>query len=243
VIDVEIPLPRDRSLRAALAEAPDGRANGAAVVVVHEALGLNDDMRRIAGRFAAEGYAAVAPDFLGAGWRPLCIARFVQGIGRIGTGRPYRDLAAAQRWLGDREGVDRDRIGIVGFCVGGGFALLYAARGGEPVRAVAPFYPAVPKDDAILAGLCPTVASFGGRDRVFARGAGRLEDALTRHGIDHDVKTYPTAGHAFMSRHGPWLSRLERLSPQGGGYDASAAEDAWARVLAFFATHLAAGPA
>lgn len=235
---VAIGLPGGRELRAALAEPESGAANGAGVLVVHEALGLNDDMRRIATRFADAGYTALAPDFLGAGWKPLCIARFFQGIGRVGSGRPYRDLAAAQRWLGERHGLDPQRIGVVGFCMGGGFALLYAARGGEPVRAVAPFYAAVPKDDALLADLCPTVASFGGRDRIFAHGAGPLEAALARHGIDHDVKTYPSAGHGFMSRHGPWLTRLERVLPQGGGYDEAAAEDSWTRMLDFFLRHL-----
>jgi carboxymethylenebutenolidase len=237
--DVRISLTGRRELRAALMEPPEGHANGAGVIVIHEALGLNDDMRRIAGRFADHGYAALAPDLLGAGWKPLCIARFMQGIGKVGTGRPYRDVGAAQRWLGERDGVDTDHIGIVGFCMGGGFALLYAARGPERVRAVAPFYPWVPKDDAVLGDLCPTVASFGGRDRIFSGGADRLEAGLARHGIDHDVKTYPSAGHGFMSHHGPWLTRLERVLPQGGGYEGTSADDAWMRMLGFFDRHLA----
>jgi carboxymethylenebutenolidase len=239
-IEVAIPVANGRVIRAALAEPAVGDANGPAVIVIHEALGLNDDMRRIAGRFADAGYMALAPDLLGAGWKPLCIARFMQGIGKVGTGRPYRDVAIAQRWLGDRDGVDPQRIGIIGFCMGGGFALLYAARGGEPVRAVAPFYPAVPRDDEILGDLCPTVASFGGRDRIFSGGAERLDAALTRHATDHDVKTYPSAGHGFMSRHGPWLTRFERILPQGGGDDEAAAEDAWSRMLGFFDRHMAA---
>ena len=236
---VDVPVSGGRTVRAAFADPTPGKANGAGVIVIHEALGLNDDMRRIAGRFAEHGYTALAPDLLGAGWKPLCIARFMQGIGKVGTGRPYRDTAAAQRWLGARDGIDPARIGIVGFCMGGGFALLYAARGPESVQVVAPFYAAVPKDAAILGDLCPTVASFGGRDRIFSGGAQRLEQALTRHRIDHDVTTYPTAGHGFMSRHGPWLTRIERLLPQGGGYDEPAAEDAWARMLGFFDRHLA----
>jgi carboxymethylenebutenolidase len=58
-----------------------------AVIVVHEAMGLNDDIRRIATRFAAAGYVTLAPDLLGAGWKPICIARFFAGIGKVGTGR------------------------------------------------------------------------------------------------------------------------------------------------------------
>ena len=172
-------------------------------------------MRRIASRFADAGYHALAPDFLGAAWKPLCIARFVHGIQQVGRGRPYRELAAAQRWLGGLDGVDWARIGVVGLCVGGGFALLYAARGGEPVRVVAPFYAAVPKDDAVLRDLCPTVASYGGRDRVFRGSAARLDAALTRLDIPHDVKLYPTAGHGFLQRHGPMLTRVEEQCHAG----------------------------
>jgi carboxymethylenebutenolidase len=238
--DVDLPLTGGRSLHAALAEPAAASSNGAGVLVVHEALGLTDDMRRIASRFADNGYTALAPDFLGAGWKPLCIARFLQGIGRVGSGRPYRELAAAQAWLGQRDGVDPDRIGVIGLCMGGGFALLYAARGGQPVKVVAPFYAAVPKDESILADLCPTVASYGGRDFAFRGGAARLEDGLTRLGIEHDVKTYPGAGHGFLSKHGPWLTRIERVTPMGGGYDEAAAEDAWSRMLSFFGAHLVA---
>jgi carboxymethylenebutenolidase len=236
--ELDLPLSGGRSLHVALAEPDPGASNGAGVLVVHEALGLTDDMRRIAARFADHGYTALAPDFLGAGWKPLCIARFMQGIGRVGTGRPYRELAAAQQWLGQRAGVDAARIGVMGLCMGGGFALLYAARGGQPVKVVAPFYAAVPRDDAVLADLCPTVASYGDRDFAFRGGAARLEEALERLGIEHDVKTYPGAGHGFLSKHGPWLTRIERVSPMGGGYDETAAEDAWARMLTFFGTHL-----
>ena len=77
-----------------------------AVIVVHEAMGLNDDIRRIATGFAEKGYVALAPDLIGAGFRPLCIARFFQGIGKVGTGRPYREMAAFQAWLATQPYVD-----------------------------------------------------------------------------------------------------------------------------------------
>ena len=82
---------------------PDGPGPSPAVVVIHEALGLNDDIRRIAGRFAANGYVALAPDLLdGLGPQPFCLVRFARGIGRRGTGRPYRQLEAARSWLAQR---------------------------------------------------------------------------------------------------------------------------------------------
>lgn len=229
-----------RSLTAFLAE-PDpspGAAPLPAVLVVHEVMGLNDDIRRIATRFADEGYVALAPDLIGAGWKPLCIARFFQGMGKVGTGRPYREMAAFQDWLGRRPGVDADRIGLAGFCLGGGFAMLYAARGRRQVRAVAPFYGALP-GEAVIPDLCPTVASYGGRDRVLGATGPKLQAALDAAGVANDVKTYPEAGHSFMNRHGGLLGTLGPRLPTHNGYVEPAAEDAWARLLAFFAVHLA----
>jgi carboxymethylenebutenolidase len=210
-----------------------------AVIIVHELLGLNDDMRRIAGRFADNGYVALAPDLLGAGLKPLCIARFVRGMGKLGTGRPYRELRAFQDWLAKRPQVDPQRIGMAGFCIGGGFAILYAARGGRELRAVAPFYGALPADMSIIPDVCPMVASYGGRDRTFGENGPKLGAALTEAGIPHDVKTYSNAGHSFMSQHDGLLDALMSRGPMHLGYDPVAAEDAWARMLGFFGDHLA----
>ena len=240
VRDVSLPTPDGLVVPGALAlpdDGPSGPRPG--VLVVHELLGLNDDMRRIAGRFADAGYPTLVPDFLaGLGPKPVCIARFAAGIGKAGTGEPYRRLAAAQAWLRVQAAVAGSPIGVAGFCIGGGFAILYAV--GADVAVVAPFYAAVPKDPATLRGICPTVASFGGRDRVFRRGKDRLEATLSDLGVEHDVKCYPAAGHAFMSRYGGWLDRIGPLLPTRNGYDPAAAEDAWQRTLAFFDRHLGA---
>lgn len=239
VQEISIPFPGGPPLPAALA-LPDasGAPRHADVVVIHELLGLTDDVRRIAARFADAGYPTVAPDFLaGLGPKPFCIARFARGIGAVRVGRPYRQLAAAEAWLAARADVGGGRIGVAGFCIGGGFAILHAV--GADIAVVAPFYAAVPKEDGALAGICPVVASYGGRDRVFSEAAPRLEHALDRLGIEHDVKTYPEAGHAFMSEHQGLIRRLGPFLPTHNGYDEDAAEDAWRRTLDFFAHHLA----
>jgi carboxymethylenebutenolidase len=210
-----------------------------AVIVVHEAMGLNDDIRRIASVFADHGYVALAPDLLGAGFRPLCIARFFREMGRVGTGAPYREMAAFQDWLARQPDVDGDRVGMAGFCAGGGFAMLYAARGGRSLRAIAPFYGALPADESIIPDLCPTVASYGGRDAISGDNGPRLQAALDAAGIPNDVKTYPDAGHSFMSRHGGVMGAVMPHSPMHARFDADASADAWDRVLAFFADHLA----
>jgi carboxymethylenebutenolidase len=211
-----------------------------AVLVVHEMMGLNDDIRRIATVFADHGYVALAPDLLGAGWKPLCIARFFQGLGKAGTGRPYREMAAFQDWLAKQPFVDADRIGMAGFCAGGGFAMLYAARGGRSLRAIAPFYGALPADESIIPDLCPTVASYGGRDGSFGGNGPVLEAALVAAGVPNDVKTYQDAGHSFMSEHGGIMGAIGPRMPMHAGFNEAASADAWSRVLTFFGEHLAA---
>ena len=207
------------------------------VVVIHEIFGLNDDIRRIAQRFAASGYVALAPDLYdGRGLRPVCIARTVLAL-RARTGAPFDDIDAARGFLAARGEVDGQRLGIVGFCMGGGFAVLAALRG--PYRVSAPYYGEVPRQVAELEGICPVVAGFGGRDRLFAPHGARLARHLASLGVPHDVKVYPDVGHSYMNRHPPTLIEcLGAWSPMRVGYDEAAAEDSWKRMLAFFARHL-----
>jgi carboxymethylenebutenolidase len=235
-LDVSIALANGQSVPAAFFPIPGATRPRPGVLVIHELLGLTPEMRRLAGRFTDEGFVALAPDFLhGLGPKPFCIARFARGIGRAGTGRPYRQLEAARGWLEARPEVAGLPIGVAGFCIGGGFALLYAA--GAEVQAVAPFYPAVP-DERALDGTCPVVASFGGRDRVFGAGGAPLAALLRNLGVDHDVKTYPAAGHGFMARYDGLTGWLGRRLPTHIEHDPDAAEDAWTRTIAFFRRHL-----
>ena len=237
--EVRLPLTDGSALPGALAM-PQGAVPCPGVLVIHEALGLNAEMRRIGARFAAAGYAALVPDFLaGLGPMPFCLARFFRGLGRGASGRPFRQLDAARTWLGAQPQVDGTRIGVAGFCVGGGFAMLWAAHAGPAVRVAAPFYGPVPANaERALDGICPTVASYGGRDRPFRAMPARLESALTALGVEHDIAVYPDAGHSFMNQlHGPigWLGR--RL-PMHAGLHEPSAEDAWRRTLSFFDEHL-----
>ena len=235
VTDVEIPV-RGGAMRAALAL--PGTTPAAGVVVLHEAFGLNDDIRGIAARFADEGYVALAPDLYTPGIKALCIAQAMLALARR-RGAALDRAASARDWLAARPDVDGDRIGAVGFCMGGGFALLLGSAGG--LRATSVNYGDVPKQVDQLRGVCPVVGSYGADDKRLVPAARRLESFLTELGVPHDVKVYDGAGHSFLNRdHPAWADKtFGRMMPIA--YDADAAEDAWRRILAFFAEHLRGG--
>jgi carboxymethylenebutenolidase len=223
-------------LRAHLAAPPVGEAPWPGVVVVHEVFGLNDDIRDQADRLAAAGYLAVAPDLFTAGGRVRCL-RSTFGALLRGDGPAFGDLEATRGWLAGRPDCT-GRVGVVGFCMGGGFALLAATRGFD---AAAPNYGLVPREaEEVLRGACPVVGSYGRRDPALRGAAGRLSRALSSVEVQHDVKEYPDAGHSFMNRHnsGPF-GVLERVA--GFDYHEPSAQDAWARILRFFDEHLRAG--
>ncbi len=210
------------------------------VLVLHEIMGLNDDMERIAGRFADSGYAALAVNFFGSGMRALCILRAIAELKhpeRAKAGGPLEILAGARAFLAAHERVDEGRIGAVGFCMGGGFALLCGTR--SEIGVVGAFYGDVPKKADALRGSPPVIAGFGGRDKIFGPGAERLRAHLAELDVPCELKVYPEAGHSYMSPHDNWLARMGAWGPMRVGYDEAAAEDSWQRMLTFFEEHLA----
>jgi carboxymethylenebutenolidase len=208
------------------------------LVVIHEAFGLNDDLRGIADRLAEHGYLALAPDFFsGGGSKLACVRAAIREL-NAGAGPTFDAIDAARRWLAERADCTGS-VGVIGFCMGGGFALLAAPR--YPFGAASVNYGRVPDDaERVLGGACPIVASYGGRDRGLRGHPERLERALTTLGVEHDLKVYPDAGHSFLNRNrGVAAFVLGKVF--GVGYSGPSAEDAWRRILAFFGTHLRAG--
>ncbi len=208
-----------------------------AVVAIHDIMGFSPDIRRIARRFADSGYAAIAPAlFDGAGAPLLCVVRTLRDMG-AGAGPAFERLDAARAFLAARPGIDPSRIAVTGFCMGGGFALFWAARGG--LQVCAPYYGEVPERSESLHRVCPVVAGFGELDAPFIDHAHRLEQHLAKLGVPHDVKIYPGVGHAYMNDHGGGLlAAIARRTPMRAGFDENASEDSWRRMLAFFAQHL-----
>ncbi len=213
---------------------PVGHGPWPGVVVLHEAFGLTDDIREVAGRFAAAGYLALAPDLYSDGGARRCLVATFRALS-AGRGKALTDIEAARSFLAENEDCT-GKVGVVGFCMGGGFALLTAGRGFD---AAAPNYGVLPGDlDGALERACPVVASYGAKDRPLRGAAATLDAALERHGVVHDVKEYRDAGHSFFNRHG-----LGPLGPvlrvAGVGFHEPSAEDGWRRILAFFDAHLA----
>ena len=232
-----VPLDDSGALKAALF-VPDGFGPHPGVVVLHEAMGLNDDIRRIARRFAEAGYAAIAPDLFSHGNRLLCLTKVLSaGIANGSKDAVLDDIDATRRALGSREEVDGERTAVIGFCMGGGFALAFGVRS-DAVQAASVNYGAVPKRQADLRGVCPVIASYGALDKQFAKQGERLDAWLDELGVPHDVKVYDGVGHSFMSYDNApaWMLRLP--TPMQVGYDEPAAEDAWRRILAFFDEHV-----
>jgi len=226
-VDVETP---SGSIDAVL-EVPSGEGPWPGVVVVHDAFGLREPHREIARRIADNGYLAVAPNLFARGGAIRCMRSVMKDLMAY-QGQAFEDVAAAREMLSGRTDCTGS-IGIAGFCMGGGFALVASTKGFD---ASAPFYPSPmqSKYSEILDGACPIVASFGERD-VLNRGSGNvLAEVLAKKNIAHDVKTYPDAGHSFADR-APFHA-LFRIT--GFGENKQATADAWQRVFTFFGQHL-----
>jgi carboxymethylenebutenolidase len=224
-------------LRAYVAK-PDGDGPHPAVLVLHELFGLNDDMRRITRRFADNGYVAMAPDRDSEhkNSKVQCLTRMLTDIVKGATGKALDDVVQARDALAARPDVDPLRVAVVGFCMGGTFALVMGTKPG--VRATAVNYGAVPKSRDELDGLCPVVASYGEADKVFGPQGERLKKHLEALGVPHDYQSYPGVGHSFWSwDNAPsWMVKLP--SPMHPGYAEDEAEQAWKRTLDFFAEHV-----
>ncbi|QUH00550.1 dienelactone hydrolase family protein [Saccharopolyspora erythraea] len=204
------------------------------VVVVHDAAGLSDDIRAITERFATAGCLAVAPDLYARGGFARCVRSVMRDLQQA-RGQAFDDVDAARGFLTGRDDCT-GKVGVAGFCMGGGFAIIGASRGFD---ASAPYYGQLPSDPSVLDGACPIVASFGAKDPMLRGAAAKLESELSARGVTHDVKEYPDAGHSFANRLplGPF-NVLARVA--GFGYHHETSEDAWRRVQNFFAEHLAA---
>jgi len=211
----------------AFAATPEGKGPFPAVIVIHEWWGLDDWVKARARDLAKEGYVALAVDL----YRGKVTDKQEEAHQyMMGTSpdRALRDLEAAFAYLEARKDVKKERIGSIGWCMGGRYSLALAVAEPKLAAAVA-YYGAPPTDAADIAKIkAPVLGSFGAEDKGPAPDQVKaFEAAMKKAGKSIDVKLYDGAGHAFANVNNPW-----------GGYREAAAKDAWARTLAFFAKYL-----
>ena len=217
------------------------------VVLIHDVFGMTQDLRNQADWMAAAGFVAVAPDLFH-GRTKMAAVRGVRRDATAHGGRTFDEIEAVRGWLANRTECT-GAVGVVGFCMGGGLALMLAFGRGFSASAVN--YGSAPRsayDPDSLADGCPIVASYGARDRSLRGVAGRLERALAAAGVPHDVKEYPDAGHGFLNDHEGAHDHVPALFSvmarfMAYGYHAPSAVDARRRIISFFDVHLRAGGA
>jgi carboxymethylenebutenolidase len=206
---------------------PKDAGNYPAVIVIHEIWGLVDHIKDVSQRLASEGYVALAVDLFDR-----------ETASNLEAARSFREKFSEEKILEDLNGgfdylralpfVKANRIGDIGFCMGGGVSLLFACRNRD-LEATVVFYGRNPSPiDQVKNINCPILCSYAGADMAMTESdINLLKEMLTRFGKVFDVKVYPGAPHAFFN-------------DTRASYRPDAAKDAWKRTLAFYARYLKA---
>jgi carboxymethylenebutenolidase len=216
---------------------PRGQGKFPAVIVIMEAFGLNDHIKDVTERIAAEGYVTIAPDLYYrespnvVGYDELQAA--IGLMQRLDTEKVIADLRRVITHLKIQNFVNGDRIGITGFCMGGTIAFLAACKLPAEIKAAVPFYGGSIAGDSPTAPLksagdmqAPVLCFFGEQDPYIPLSQVQtIEDTLRALGKSFEVKVYPGADHGFFCD--------DRAS-----YHPEAAQDAWEKTKAWFAKHL-----
>ena len=210
-------------LQAAWAQAANPRGG---VLVIHENKGLNDWVRSVAGRLAGAGYSALAIDLLseeGGTGTYQDPAEATAALAKVPPDRFTRDLNSSVAELQLR--VPGRKVGVVGFCFGGGLVWQLLSSGGLRVSAAVPFYGPLPDDPDFAGSKAAVLAIYAALDSRVTRSQNAAKAALDRAGLVNDIIVEPNADHAFFNDTGP-------------RYNAAAATDAWQRLLDWFGRYL-----
>jgi carboxymethylenebutenolidase len=206
-----------------------GRAPG--VLVIQEAFGLNDHIKDVARRIAAEGYVALAPDLYWRGGKGRIVAyedlgEAIRIMQTLRDPEVVTDVGSAIAYLEKQPFARADRIGITGFCMGGRVSYLVACELPDKIRAAAPFYGGGIPIDRTAKLKAPVLAFFGESDGFIPlEFVEQLRREAAKQKKQVEIVVYPGAGHGFFCN--------ERSS-----YDPAAAADAWERLKKFLAAHL-----
>jgi carboxymethylenebutenolidase len=205
-----------------LAASTDPTKKKPGIIVIQEWWGMDDWVEQQTDRFAAQGYVALAVDlYRGKSTKSMEEAHELSR--GLPEDRALADLKAGVDFLSARPDVDPNSIGVIGWCMGGGYALKLATQ--EPrLKATVVNYGSLITDHSTIAKIHSQVlGNFGGADRgIPAADVKKFGGTLTAAGKLGDIKIYEGAGHAFMNPNNTQ------------GYDAAAAQDAWKRIDGFF---------
>jgi carboxymethylenebutenolidase len=216
---------------------PRGVGKFPAVIVIMEAFGLNDHIKDVTERIAAEGYIAIAPDLYYReapnviGYDQLQAA--IALMQRLDDDQVVTDLQRVITHLKAQNFVNGDRLGMTGFCLGGTITFLAACKLPSDIQAAVTFYGGGIADDSPRAPLnfaadlqAPILCFFGETDPYIPLSqVKRIEDTLRTLGKSFEVKIYTSAEHGFFCD--------DRAS-----YDPAAANDAWENTKSWFAKYL-----
>jgi carboxymethylenebutenolidase len=214
----------DNSITGFLARPAEGDGK-AGVIVIQEWWGLNDNIRAMARRLAAEGYVALAVDlYEGQVAEESARARELMSAAMERAESLEDNLRQAHRYLGEQ---GAESIGVIGWCFGGGWSLRTALLLPDEIDATVIYYGRLVTDSEQLAALeSPILGLFGSEDQgIPLESVREFESVLESLGKDAAIHVYEGANHAFAN-------------PSGTRYNADAAEDAWKKTLEFFTANL-----
>ena len=211
--------------------APPSDGSGPGVIVLQEWWGLVPQIKRVCDRLAHEGFTALAPDlYHGEMAEHTEMDKANELMTSLPPDRAARDMGGAVDYLLEHDAATGDKVGVVGFCMGGMLTLLVAAQQGDKIGAAVPYYGAPLGDFAPdwSAMTAPVLGHFATEDTFFPPDAVRqLQEELTAMGKDVTIEFYEGKGHAFANEEDALKT-----------YDAAAADLAWGRTLEFLRKHL-----
>jgi carboxymethylenebutenolidase len=231
--------PKDARIKAEYATVPSPQGNGSikgylvrpanagtnrlpAILVVHENRGLNPHIEDIARRLALENFMAFAPDGLtSVGGYPGDDEKGGEMFGKVDRAKMGEDLYAAAVWVKNRPD-STGRLGVTGFCFGGGIANSLAVRMGADLQAAVPYYGGAPPAADVSKIKAAVLVHHGGEDKRLVDAYPEYEAAMKAAGVRHEGYIYPGAVHGFNND----------ATPQR--YNKAAADQAWQRTVAWF---------
>jgi carboxymethylenebutenolidase len=205
---------------------PTGKGPFPAIVVIHEWWGLNDWVREQASKLADQGYVTLAVD-LYRGKVATTADEAHELMRGVPEDRATKDLLAASSYLRAQKNVNPNKVGAVGWCMGGGYALDLAINDPKLAAAVINYGHLASEPSTLKKINAPILGLFGGKDRgIPVEDVQKFAAELKKQGKTVDVTVYPEAGHAFENPNNKQ------------GYRADDAANAWDRTVKFFAHYL-----